>query len=56
MLCANVKRFNDYMYLDIAIDNFMFMNFITLLSKSESVKFSLIESVICLFTDSSVNK
>ena len=25
-----------------------------LLSKSESVKFSLIESVICLFTDSSV--
>ena len=28
----------------------------TLLSKSESVKFSLIESVICLFTDSSVKK
>ena len=27
-----------------------------ILSKSESVKFSLIESVICLFTDSSVNK
>ena len=27
-----------------------------LLSKSESVKFSLIESVICLFTDSSVKK
>ena len=27
-----------------------------LLSKSESVKFSLIESVICLFTDSSVQK
>ena len=27
-----------------------------LLSKSESVKFSLIESVICLFTGSSVNK
>ena len=26
------------------------------LSKSESVKFSLIESVICLFTDSSVKK
>ena len=29
---------------------------INLLSKSESVKFSLIESVICLFTDSSVKK
>ena len=28
----------------------------SLLSKSESVKFWLIESVICLFTDSSVNK
>ena len=28
----------------------------TVLSKSESVKFSLIESVICLFTDSSVKK
>ena len=28
----------------------------TLLSKSESVKFSLIESVIYLFTDSSVKK
>ena len=27
-----------------------------LLSKSESVKFSLIESVICLFTDSPVKK
>ena len=27
-----------------------------LLSKSESVKFSLIESVICLFTDSTVKK
>ena len=27
-----------------------------LLSKSESAKFSLIESVICLFTDSSVKK
>ena len=27
-----------------------------LLSKSESIKFSLIESVICLFTDSSVEK
>ena len=27
-----------------------------LLSKSESVKFSLIESMICLFTDSSVKK
>ena len=27
-----------------------------LLSKSESVKFSLIEAVICLFTDSSVKK
>ena len=27
-----------------------------LLSKSESVKFSLIESVICLLTDSSVKK
>ena len=27
-----------------------------LLSKSESVKCSLIESVICLFTDSSVEK
>ena len=27
-----------------------------LLSKSESVKFSLIESVICLFTDSAVKK
>ena len=26
------------------------------LSKSESVKFSLIESVVCLFTDSSVAK
>ena len=26
------------------------------LSKSESVEFSLIESVICLFTDSSVQK
>ena len=29
---------------------------INVLSKSESVKFSLIESVICLFTDSSVKK
>ena len=29
---------------------------IVVLSKSESVKFSLIESVICLFTDSSVEK
>ena len=27
-----------------------------ILSKSELVKFSLIESVICLFTDSSVKK
>ena len=33
------------------------MNHITyVLSKSESVKFSLIELVICLFTDSSVKK
>ena len=31
-------------------------NKINLLSKSELVKFSLIESVICLFTDSSVKK
>ena len=29
---------------------------LSLLSKSESVKFSLIESVICLFIDSSVKK
>ena len=29
---------------------------IHVLSKSESVKFSLIESVICLFTDLSVEK
>ena len=28
----------------------------TVLSKSESVEFSLIESVICLFADSSVQK
>ena len=31
-------------------------NVLKVLSKSESVKFSLIESVICLFTDSSVKK
>ena len=30
--------------------------FFHLLSKSESVKFLLIESVICLYTDSSVKK
>ena len=30
--------------------------YLNILSKSESVQFSLIESVICLFTDSSVNK
>ena len=30
--------------------------YIHTLSKSESVEFSLIESVICLFTDSSVKK
>ena len=30
MFCANVEGFNDYRYLDIAIDNFVFMNFITL--------------------------
>ena len=29
---------------------------VKVLSKSESVKFLLIESVICLFTDSPVNK
>ena len=34
---------------------FLAKNF-NMLSKSESVKFSLIESVICLFTDSSVKK
>ena len=33
-----------------------FFENVTILSKSESVKFSLIESVICLFTDSSVKK
>ena len=33
----------------------LFINF-NILSKSESVKFSLIESVIGLFTDSSVEK
>ena len=35
---------------------FILTYFNILLSKSESVKFSLIESVICLFTDSSVKK
>ena len=30
------------------------MTFTLVLSKSETVKFSLIESVICLFTESSV--
>ena len=33
-----------------------YSNIYSLLSKSESVKFSLIELVICLFTDSSVQK
>ena len=33
-----------------------FVDLLNVLSKSESVKFSLIESMICLFTDSSVNK
>ena len=30
MFYAIVEGFNDYKYLDIAIDNFVFMNFITL--------------------------
>ena len=36
--------------------SFYFLVLKALLYKSESVKFSLIESVICLFTDSSVKK
>ena len=44
------------MYFDILnlIPQYIKCN--TPLSKTESIKFSLIESVICLFTDSSVNK
>ena len=34
----------------------LFFDRIAILSKFESVKFSLIESVICVFTDSSVKK
>ena len=37
-------------------DLVQFFNFGYLLSKSESVEFSLIESVICLFIDLSVQK
>ena len=36
--------------------NFILSEFEWVLSKFESVEFSLIESVICLFTDSSVQK
>ena len=35
---------------------FLIKKLVSILSKSESVKFSLIELAICLFTDSSVNK
>ena len=30
MFCVNVEGFNDYRYLDTVIDNFVFINFITL--------------------------
>ena len=42
-----ISKFKEY--------NWMLFN-LKPLSKSESVKFSLIESVLCLFTDSSVKK
>ena len=53
------KAFMNYFdIIEFISDKRIFLKIIIIkvLSKSESVKFSLIESVICLFTDSSVKK
>ena len=61
LICIAIKKLGINFYKnfnEINIYEFRICNefYITILSKSESVKFSLIESVIYLFTDSSVKK
>ena len=51
-VCKNYKRIVSLIRKKISLNQINLC--IAILSKSESVKFSLIGSVICLFTDSSV--